>query len=184
MSAPNKNLIYLTGFMGSGKSTIGPILANTLGFSFVDIDKEIEHETGKKITEIFSDLGEEFFREVERSILRQLSRREGCVIALGGGTITNDVNLEIVKTTGTLIYLKVNVEQIYRRLRYKTDRPLLRPPSGPQAPLEESELRARILTLLEKREPFYTQADLIVTTDEQRVGITVDEIVSSLRERR
>ncbi len=176
----NKNYrIYLTGFMGSGKSTIAPILANTLGFTFVDIDREIETLTGKEISEIFSDLGEEYFREVESSVLLEVSHRDRCVISLGGGTITNEANLQIIKSTGVLIYLKTSAEQIYHRLKRKTDRPLVRSKIG--ATLNEEQLRNRISVLLSKREQFYNQADVIVITDDQRIGLTVDEIVQNLK---
>src|SRR5437773_606281 len=112
-----KNLIYLTGFMGSGKSTLAPILANTLGYSYRDIDAEIERITGRPITSIFSDQGESFFRDVERRILAEIgSTEKGCVISLGGGTIANETNLQIIKSSGILIYLKADAEQILRRV--------------------------------------------------------------------
>ncbi len=179
MNARNNHLIYLTGFMGSGKTTIAPILANTLGYSFIDIDREIEHLTGKKVSEIFSELGEDYFREVERSLLTDVRGREGCVISLGGGTIANDTNLRLIKDSGILIYLRVDPEQIFQRMKYKTDRPLLRTEGNRS--LSDEELRGRIHALLLKREPFYTQADVTITTTDQRVGVTVDEIVRHLR---
>lgn len=179
MDETKKHRIYLTGFMGSGKSTIAPILANTLGYSFIDIDKEIEHIAGKRVSEIFSDLGEEYFRDVERSALRDASLKDGCVISLGGGTITNEPNFRLVKSSGILIYLKISTEQIFRRMKHKTDRPLLKSSDG--GILEEEDLRNRINILLENREQFYTQADITVITDNLRVGLTVDKIVDDLR---
>ena len=174
-----KNLIYLTGFMGSGKSTLAPILANTLGYSHRDIDSEIERITGKRITTIFADHGEEFFRNVERKLLLEVSSTEkGCVISLGGGTLANDANLRIIKSSGILVYLKADAEQIFRRVRFKADRPLLKTKDG--KPLSEEELHARITLLLLEREPYYQQADLTIMTDEQNVGITVDEIARSI----
>jgi shikimate kinase len=172
------NLIYLTGFMGSGKSTIAPILANTLGLAYVDIDPEIENITGKKISEIFSDLGEEYFRDIERSVIQEVSRRNGCVVSLGGGTITDPINFHIIKSTGILIYLRTSTEQILKRLKYKTDRPLMRSNIG--TTIDEKQLHERISTLLTKREPYYNKADLIISTDDKKVGETVDEIVKSL----
>ena len=179
MDESRKHRIFLTGFMGSGKSTIAPILANTLGYSFVDIDKEIERITGKRVSEIFSELGEEYFRDVERTILRDVSVRDKCVISLGGGTITNERNLQFVKSSGILIYLKVTSEQIFQRMKYKTDRPLLKSSVG--TTINEDELRSRVGSLLEKRERFYAQADITVVTDDLRVGLTVDKIVDNLR---
>lgn len=179
MNEAKKNLIYLTGFMGSGKSTIAPILANTLGYSFLDIDDEIERISGKRISEIFSEFGEEYFRELERRVLQDLTAREGCVISLGGGTIANESNLHLIRNSGVLIYLKITKDQIFRRMKYKTNRPLLRSAAG--LTLDDAELRGRIEALLRKREPFYEQADVTISTDEHNVGITVDEIVRILR---
>ena len=170
-----KNLIYLTGFMGSGKSTIAPILASTIGYSFLDIDKEIEQRTGKKVTDIFTDHGEEYFRIIERDLLEKASNEQHSVISLGGGTIANATNLTIVKNSGILVYLKVSIEQMFQRLKHKTDRPLLKDEQGIR--LNESELRERIIAIFQAREPFYSQADIIIETGTNRVGITVDEIV-------
>ena len=179
MERQRKNLIFLTGFMGSGKSTIAPILANTLGYEYVDIDAEIEKLTGKKVSEIFSEHGEEYFRDVERTLLQEVSRRHGCVVSLGGGTIANENNLKIIKSSGLLIYLKTNADQIFRRLRHKSDRPLLKTAEGER--LNEPDLRDRIQKLLITREPFYNQSDFIIQTDESPVGKTVDAIVRTIK---
>jgi len=179
MEEDRQHLIYLTGFMGSGKSTIAPILANTLGYAHIDIDREIEQVTGKRVKEIFSELGEAYFRDVERAVLRDISARSGCVISLGGGTIINDTNLDIVKSTGILVYLKVQPEQIFKRLQYKTDRPMLRSPH--EDTIGNEELERRIQALLHQREPFYAKADLTIRTDERRIGATIDEIVHALK---
>jgi len=174
-----KNLVYLTGFMGSGKSTLAPLLANTLGYSYLDIDTEIETTTGKSVSEIFSELGEEYFREIERRALDNVSQKKGCVISLGGGTIANQNNLNIIKTSGVLIYLKADAEHIFRRLRFRSDRPMLKSTDGNS--LNDEELRVRIQHLLAIREPFYKQADITIVTDERRIGITVDEIVRHIK---
>lgn len=179
MTARRKNLIYLTGFMGSGKSTIAPILANTLGFSHLDIDKEIEAITGKKITEIFSDFGEEYFREIEHNLLRTISTQDECIISLGGGTVARPENIQIIKSNGILVYLKIKAENIFKRLKYKTDRPLLQSLDGNQ-PTDE-QLRMKIEQLLKQREPYYAQADIVIDTDNKVIGKTVDELTSALR---
>lgn len=174
-----KNLIYLTGFMGSGKSTLAPILANTLGYTYRDIDAEIERLTGKKVNEIFTDSGEAYFREVERKLLLDISAEAcECVVSLGGGTIASDANLQIIKSSGILVYLKADAEQIYQRVRSKTDRPLLKTPDGRR--LGEEDLRSRIRQLLLQREPYYLQADVTIVTGDRRVGLTVDEIVRAV----
>jgi len=179
MKGLEKKLIYLAGFMGSGKSTIGPILANILGFSFVDIDLEIEKIAGKRIKEIFSSMGEEYFREIETKLLRELSQGGQCVISLGGGTAASETNLQIIKSSGVMIYLKTNADQIFRRLKHKTDRPLLK--AGLKDSPNEQELYSYIQALISKREPFYTQADMTIKTDGTRLGVTVDEIARRLK---
>src|ERR1041384_4110889 len=130
MTRRRKNLIYLTGFMGSGKSTIAPILANTLGYTSRDIDAEIEQVTGKKVSDIFTDHGETYFRETEQRLLRESSKLEGCIVSLGGGTIANTANLQIVKSSGVLVYLMASVDQILRRVRHKTNKPPPPTPAG------------------------------------------------------
>ena len=179
ISEPKRNRrIYLTGFMGSGKSTIGPILANTLGYAFVDIDKAIEGQTGKTVKEIFKDHGEEHFRRLERTLIQDLRAKDHIVISLGGGTIADPVNFPIIRATGILVYLKTAPEQLFKRLHYKTDRPVLVDMTGDR--LTEEALRLRIQDLFMRREQFYEQADIVIPTDERRLGITVDEIVRRL----
>jgi shikimate kinase len=180
MGPRRKNLIYLTGFMGSGKSTIAPILANTLGYTCRDIDAEIERITGKKVSDIFTDHGETYFRDVERRLLRESSRLEGCVISLGGGTIANNLNLQIIKASGVLVYLAASAEQIFRRVRFKTNRPLLLTPDGDR--LSEEDLRNRIILLMSERAPYYEQADVTIVTGDQPVGLTIDRVVRAINQ--
>jgi len=174
-----KNIIYLAGFMGSGKSTIGPILANALGFDFVDIDKLIEERTGKQITEIFRQMGEKAFRALEHELLVEVSSKGGGVVALGGGAVGNQENLDLIRSTGIMVYLQLPPEEAVRRMRNKSDRPMLRDAEGNK--LSETELRKKVEELLKRREPFYAQADLVIPTGGKRVGGTVDEIVRKLR---
>ena len=175
MTAPKIHLIYLTGFMGSGKSTIGPILANSIGYSHADIDHEIERLTQKRIAEIFLEDGEPFFRSIERSVLEKYRSEKRFVISLGGGTIANETNFEIIRSSGLLVYLKADLEHIYKRLKHKTDRPIVRSEDG--TTLQDDELRSKIKSVMARREPFYNRADIIIETSERRVGLTVDEIV-------
>jgi shikimate kinase len=181
MTAPvqqRNRRIYLTGFMGSGKSTIGPILANVLGYEFVDLDNAIAAREGKSVREIFRDHGESHFRRKERETVAELSLRDGLIVSLGGGTLTDQDCLAVVKATGILVYLKVPLEEIVRRLRNKTDRPMVLGPDGER--LNEQELRERILQLLAQREPFYANADLTIVADQVRLGLTVDRLVREL----
>jgi len=174
-----KSLIYLTGFMGSGKSTIGPILANTLGYAYLDVDLLIEQKTKKRIAEIFSTEGEQAFRTLERKTLLELAGRDHCVISLGGGTIANEENYKLVSQNGILIYLKLSPEEILHRVQYQNDRPMLKDEHGNQ--LTPPELEKRIINLLTFREQFYARADVIIAADKMRVGGTVDEIMKNIR---
>ena len=174
-----RNLIYFTGFMAGGKSTIGPIVANSIDYSFLDLDKEIEKSAGKTVNEIFSDLGEEFFRKIEKELLVETSKLDKYVISLGGGTIVDTENLKIVKSSGLLIYLKAEIEYIYRRLRYKSDRPVFKNKDGRW--LRDEELKSRIGELFKVREPIYASADLTFETDKTSVGKTVDAIVKKIK---
>jgi shikimate kinase len=170
--------IYLTGFMGSGKSTIGPILANTIGYEFADVDRAVERAVGKTVNEIFLESGEDRFRLLERDILARLAVRSRLVIALGGGTIMDEENFRLVTGTGIVVYLKSSPEQLFRRVHRRDDRPVLRDREGQR--LDDERLRQRIQDLYQLREPVYAQADFTVLTGERRVGLTVDEIVRRL----
>ncbi len=172
------NKVYLTGFMTSGKSTLGPILANVLGWQFFDLDKEIERVESQSIVNIFKEKGEEYFRLKETKILEQISKSENSVIALGGGTILKEENIQIMKSSGWLIYLKVDPENIYHRLKNKIDRPLFR-----DLVLEEGtkqEFLEKINSFLKDRLHIYEQADITINTDETRIGVTVDKIKNKI----
>jgi shikimate kinase len=164
--------------MGSGKSTIGPILANTLGYGFIDSDKEIERQTGKSVKELFKSHGEEHFRTLEHALLEDLRTKDYMVVSLGGGTIADPATFAMLRDSGVLVYLKSSPDQLFKRLHHKTDRPVLVDVSGDR--LSEDALRARIEELHTLREHFYEQADIIILTDEHRVGVSVDQIVKRL----
>lgn len=160
--------------MGSGKSTIGPILANALGWDFYDLDRVIEKRTGKKIREIFEQDGEIFFRRIETETLKEISNYDKTIISLGGGTIASEENIKILKTSGKLFYLKMSMEAAYRRLKYKRDRPALKNTSED---FSKEELMNKIDELMKARMNYYEQADFTIDTDKSSVGKTVDKIV-------
>lgn len=170
--------VFLTGFMGSGKSTIGPILANTIGFAFVDTDRAIEEQAGKSVSRIFLEEGEHRFRTLEHSLVQGLCAQRNIVAALGGGTLLDQENQRALRNAGITVYLKATPGELFRRLSSKTDRPMLRGPSGET--LSQEQLRERIEQLIAAREPVYEQADIVVPTDNKRVGVTVDMIVHRL----
>lgn len=175
-----KSTIFLTGFMGSGKSTVGPILANTIGFKFIDLDALIENKVGKKIGEIFASEGEQKFRAIERQTLTELLPCSSTVISLGGGTVTNADTLRLIKKHGIVVYLRSDIHHIYQRLRTKSDRPMLRDEHGNL--LDGEDLLRKIESLLNARIPFYEKADIIVTTDNKKIGNTIDELAKKIFE--
>jgi shikimate kinase len=173
-----KKIVYLTGFMGAGKSTIGPILANTLGWDFFDLDKEIENNTGLKIKDIFASSGEDHFRDIEENLLKNLSAGNQLIISLGGGTISAKENFSFIKGNGILIYLKSEISSIFKRLKNKRDRPILLSQSGEG--ISESEFFERISELYNHRKKFYDKADFVLNTDKISIGGSVDRIVKYL----
>ncbi|WP_106151315.1 shikimate kinase [Marinilabilia salmonicolor] len=150
--------IYLTGFMGSGKSTFGRLLARELDFKFIDLDKYIETQEGKSISEIFARYGEETFREVERLAVHESTKSGKAVIATGGGVPCHFDNMEVMNKYGLTIYLKVSPEALTDRLMpAREHRPLI-------AGKTRDELLAFIKTTLQQRTPFYEMATLTADT--------------------
>lgn len=149
--------IFLTGFMGSGKSTIGRKLAAYLQYGFIDLDKLIEKEAGITIPEYFSQHGETAFRDFERDVLQRTSFGENMVIATGGGAPCYHDNMDWMKREGRVVYLHMEPKALANRLKNsKSDRPLL---NG----LNEEELLAFITERLAGREVFYRKAHFIVS---------------------
>ncbi|NTW84204.1 MAG: shikimate kinase [Chlorobiaceae bacterium] len=172
------SLIFLTGFSGSGKSTIGPLLANSLGYEFIDIDHLIEKNAGKSITRIFAEDGEKYFRNVEFDILTGLVEQNNLVVSLGGGVLENDRSFELIKQYGTLVYLKSSSRILAKRLCNKTDRPLLKGENGRK--LSREELEQKIESIIAKRQPRYENAEITVQSDIKRIGSTVEELTRKI----
>lgn len=178
MALPTR--IFLTGFMGSGKSTIGPILANVLGYAFVDLDEAIARQAGRPVQRIFAEEGEAAFRKLEREALRETGQREPIVVAVGGGALTVEENLQWALTNGVVIYLYVSLDDLIGRLIHgRTVRPLLLDDTGEV--MLEAELREKVTDMMARREPFYRQAHLTVETGHLRVGRAVDAVARAVR---
>lgn len=172
--------IYLTGFMGSGKSTLGPPLAERLGYGFLDLDAAIEAEAGRPVQALFAEEGEAAFRALERACLQQTARRSGVVVALGGGALTFEENLHFARTHGAVVYLYVPPAELARRLaRSRTPRPLLFGEDG--RPLAGPALEARIADLLAHREAFYRRAHHTVDLTGKDVDEAVAAVLGALR---
>jgi len=176
--AKQHTLIFLTGFSGSGKSTIGPLLANSLGYEFLDIDQSIEKKAGKSINKIFAEHGEEWFRALEAETLQHVVNKRDMVISLGGGLLENDQSFALIEQSGTLVYLKSSIKTLAKRLASKSDRPLLKGEHGRKLSLEEIE--QKITTIFAKRAPRYEMAKIVVETDIKRIGSTVEELTRKI----
>ena len=178
MALPTR--IFLTGFMGSGKSTIGPILANVLGYAFVDLDEAIARQAGRPVQRIFAEEGETAFRKLEREALRETGQREPIVVAVGGGALTFEENLQWALANGVVVYLYVSLDDLLGRLIHgRTVRPLLLDDTGEV--MLEADLREKVTDMMARREPFYRQAHLIVETGHLRVGRAVDAVARAVR---
>jgi shikimate kinase len=161
--------IYLVGFMGCGKSTVGRALADELGWNFFDLDDEIESGAGSSISEIFDTQGEEMFRALEASALakrvRAVQSGHPQVIALGGGALMNDKNFELVSNHGVVVWLDAPFDLIERRVSAESHRPLAR---------DSQKLRE----LFEIRCPRYAQADYRVEAPDEEAVATVQRILA------
>ncbi len=161
--------IYLVGFMGSGKTTIGRLLAQRLGWSFADLDDEIEAAERSTITAIFEERGEAEFRRIESETLRRLVRTIECgrpaVIALGGGAFAQDANRSIALEHGVVIWLDCPFDTVARRVAPTTHRPLARDPE-------------RFATLYHARREIYTLADVRIEIASDDPAVAVDAIAT------
>lgn len=156
-----KQHIFLTGFMGSGKTTLGRATAELLQLPFVDLDEYIEAGEQKSISEIFKDKGGKTFRELEEIYLGAICERSSKqLIALGGGTICNDNNLQFVKSSGLLVYLELPIKDLIERLKDNTEqRPILN-----EVPIEIREFF--IKNILEERKKYYEQAHIRINASD------------------
>ena len=154
-------MIYLTGFMGSGKTTVGSILAGMARTPFIDMDATIATQTGSRIADIFKYAGEKAFRVIETDVLRQIAAGDEAVVATGGGLPVDPANRAIMKSSGVIVYLRTSLEVVKARVG-----------DDPERPLWNRDVEG----LYEAREDAYADADLIVDTD----GLAPDEVAHSI----
>lgn len=165
--------IVLIGFMGTGKTTIGRLLANRLGRPFIDSDKKIEYENGMSIREIFNAYGETYFRQQERSMIARLSHYNNTVIAAGGGVVLSAENMVRLKRNGVIIALTASTETILERTGRRNTRPLL----------DDFEKREQIVNkLLKERMELYQKADCHIDTSNSSPQQVINEIMFFLRQ--
>ncbi|MDF2634699.1 MAG: Shikimate kinase [Pelosinus sp.] len=167
-----KNIV-LIGFMGTGKTTVGRLLANRLGRPFFDSDKKIEYEHNMNIREIFEVYGEIYFRQKERMIITRLSRYNNAVIATGGGVVLSPENMTNLKRNGVIITLTASVETILERTSRRHTRPLL----------DDLDQREKIVNkLLKERAELYHSADYNIDTSNKSLQQVINEIMFYLRQ--
>lgn len=163
--------VYLTGFMGSGKSAVGRALARRLGLGFVDLDSRIERRAGAPVAQIFERMGEARFRRWEGEALRGICRRKGLVVSLGGGALLRPGNRRAVAKSGRLVCLTCSEAELWRRLKAETGlRPLL---DGPRP-------RERLRRVLRERRRHYANADFRVSTTRLNAALAAARIARRL----
>lgn len=174
MRPSEKRNLYLVGMPGAGKSTIGKALARKLELPFVDADHEMLRHTGVAIATIFELEGEAGFRVREAQLIGELCRREGILLATGGGAVLREDNREALRQTGVVIYLHASLDHLWQRTRHDSRRPLL----------QADNPREILKTLLDTRDPLYREtADVIVETGRQSAGKLVHQIADELARR-
>jgi len=161
--------IFLVGFMGAGKTTVGQVLADELGYDFIDLDNAIALQTGKSVQQIFLEIGEAEFRWLETEAIRSCRNLVSSVVALGGGAYVSQENRDLLRGIGKTIWLDCTLDVCLQRIRGNKSRPLLG---------DEEAMR----TLLEKRIDSYSQADYVVNSAELSPEQLANEIVRLLRE--
>jgi len=165
----NENL-FVVGFMGAGKTTIGATLAKKLERDFIDTDQAIVQTYGKSISEIFSERGERFFRDYETEIFADIASEVGLVIALGGGTLESSKNRHIVRSTGKSIYLRWSFKNLFGRLNRNGERPLV-----------IIKNKQQLRDLFESRKCFFEDSDLILDCElYQTPHDIVEQIISRI----
>lgn len=155
MTAPDLPNLYLVGFMGTGKTTVGRKAAQELGAQFLDSDHEIERTSGRPVAQIFAEDGEAAFRALERKFIEEGHPAKGCVVACGGGLIVPDGMLELLLARGVVVCLHASLKTILQRTSRTAHRPLLQ--------VEDRETRIR--ELYTRREEIYRRTGLTVLTD-------------------
>jgi len=163
-----KKNIALVGFMGAGKTVVGKALARHLGMIFVDSDESIVEKERRSINDIFAKDGEPYFRKVEKEVIKEISQRDGLVIACGGGVVLDKDNMSNLHRNGVVIYLQTSTDVIFERTKNYNHRPLLNV-ENPKKQIEDT---------LKTRAPFYSQAEYTIDTSK----LTIDEVVNKILE--
>ena len=178
-----ESAIFLIGFSGSGKTSIGRELARRFTVRFYDTDAIIEKEQKRSVGEIFEQDGEGFFRRIESEVIRNVvaAKPAGKVVSLGGGAFKSKANRNLVNSTGVSVYLSCSVREIYRRVSRKTDRPLLRVKPRANQTMRQAQL-ARIRELLRERIQNYSLAILRYATTGKDIETAASDLYTKIEE--
>lgn len=161
--------IAVIGLMGAGKTAVGTLVAQKLGTAFLDSDQEIEKAANMSVAEIFERDGEPFFRAKESQVLERLLKSKPCILSTGGGAYMSDVNRVLISDHGVALWLKVDLDLLWSRVRHKDTRPLLRTENP----------RQTLANLFEIRDPIYANAEIVVEAEQ---GLSLEEMAAKVVE--
>ena len=168
MSVDSRNIV-LIGFMGTGKSSVGKVLAKKMNRTWIDIDQRIEEEEKRKVADIFEKEGEAFFRKLEKEMVKRIAASSDQVITTGGGVVLDVENMQALKKNGVVVALAASAETVFQRVKDSRHRPLLK-----------GDKMAEIRRLLEQRKGLYEKADLTFRTDGKTAAQVAAEIAGAL----
>lgn len=165
--------VYLVGMMGAGKTTLGKALAQKTGQEFVDTDRLLVERTGVPVATIFEIEGEQGFRRRESALVAELAGRSGCIVATGGGAVLEEENRRLMRASGTVVYLRARLENLWERTRQDSNRPLL----------DTADPRATLAAILGRRDPIYREAaHVVVETSSQSAAALVSRVLAALQQ--
>lgn len=162
------SLIYLCGFMGCGKTTVGKTLAQIMGYDFIDIDSYIQFKYGMDIPQIFEEKGEDYFREIETQSLIEING-ENKIISTGGGALTFKNNADITNKKGTVVYIQTTFKECYSRIKNDKSRPIA-----------STKNYSQLAELYKEREPLYIASSKYIVSGNDSVNNIVNKIISIL----
>ncbi|MEK6672663.1 MAG: shikimate kinase [Nitrospirota bacterium] len=165
-----KNIV-LTGFMGTGKTEVGRELSNMLGWELIDVDEEIVKSKKMSINDLFSQLGEPVFRDIETDMIRAVAAHKKSIISTGGGAVLRQENIDVLRESGIIVCLTASPETILKRTGSNDERPLLK---------AENQLE-KIKELLDFRKSFYKKADIVIDTEPKSPRLIAEEIIERVK---